>query len=109
MSADGRTARVGFSERVDLRQNFQFMDIFHDKPPFLNGIYELAKVCEIWDEGSAVFLGHPGKGRMARVIGRMRKRNGGEGATSFVIQISGIKETNWEDIGWLRGIICGKT
>lgn len=85
------------------------MDIFHDNPPFLNGVYELAKACEVWDERSAVFLGGPGKGRMARVIGRVQKRSGGGGATSFVIQISGIKEANWDDIDWLRGIICGKS
>lgn len=85
------------------------MDIFHDKPPFLNGLYELAKACEIWDKRSEVFLGDAGKGKMARAIGRMKKRNRGDGTPSFVIQISGIRETNWEDVDWLRGIICGRT
>lgn len=45
---------------------------------------------------------------MARIIGRMKKRNGGEGATAFVIHISNIKEVNWDDVDWVRGIICGK-
>ncbi|RPB16834.1 hypothetical protein P167DRAFT_561812 [Morchella conica CCBAS932] len=63
--------RVGFSERIDLRQNLQFIDIFHEKPPFLNGFYELGIKYRTWEETMAVFLGESGKGKMIRVVGNI--------------------------------------
>lgn len=101
------TARVGFSERIDLRQNLQFIDIFHEKPPFLNGFYELGIKYRTWEETMAVFLGESGKGKMIRVVGSMQQKIGIEGATTFIIKISSISETDWDSVDLTRGIICG--
>ncbi|KAL8956853.1 MAG: hypothetical protein Q9193_005730, partial [Seirophora villosa] len=67
-------ARVAHSERPpgSLKQQFRFADMFcPDKPPFLKGTYGLWKGVELWDLDSKVFLGEKGKGKMARVVGRM--------------------------------------
>lgn len=42
---------------------------------------------------------------MTRIVGRMQKRNGGKGATGFIIQISSIWEAGWNDVDWARGIV----
>lgn len=72
-------ARVSSSTREPgtYKQRFRFADLFTaDKPPFLTGVYTLWRGVELWEHGSRVFLGEAGKGRMARVVGRMRKEEG---------------------------------
>lgn len=55
---------------------------------------------------SSVFLGHKGKGKIARVVGRMKKRDGGSGSTGFSIQILLIWEADWEDVEFFRKVVC---
>ncbi|KAF8534608.1 hypothetical protein BDD12DRAFT_859555 [Trichophaea hybrida] len=99
-------ARVSFSERIENRQNFQFLDLFHDRPPFLSGAFDYWKKCELWGAVSAVFLGSTGKGKTARVIGRMKTKDGGSGRTAFYIQILLIWEAEGNDIQFSRNILC---
>lgn len=73
----------------------------------MNGFYELAIEHKIWEETTAVFLGGSGKGKMVRVVGRMQQKIGSEGATTFIIKISSISETDWDSVDLTRGIICG--
>lgn len=87
------------------KQHFQLADLFTpDKPPFLTGVYTLWRGVELWDHGSKVFLGKAGKGKMARVVGRMRKEEGGMGNWMMVILC--IWQVDWEEVGLAKGVVC---
>jgi hypothetical protein len=104
-------ARVSFSERIENRQNFQFLDLFHDRPPFLSGVFEFWKRCELWDADSAAFLGPMAaathKPKISRIIGRMKRRDGNYWGTGFYMQILSIWEADWDDVLNLKRVICG--
>ncbi|KAL8672854.1 MAG: hypothetical protein Q9168_002692 [Polycauliona sp. 1 TL-2023] len=100
-------ARVSYSERPtgSVKQRFQFADIFSpDKPPFLKGTYGLWKGVSIWDQDSNVFLGEKGKGKMARVVGRIGREEKSRGLEMTVLS---IWEVDWEDVGVCKGHYCG--
>ncbi|RPA96840.1 hypothetical protein L873DRAFT_1201403 [Choiromyces venosus 120613-1] len=82
------------------RQKFQFCDIFLIGPPFLPGEYTVPKACGPWDTDSKVFTGTA----MVRVVGRMNKRNS---TREWILKIENIREVGWDDVGWVKGIICG--
>ncbi|KAI4117823.1 MAG: hypothetical protein LQ345_002009 [Seirophora villosa] len=91
-------ARVAHSERSpgSLKQHFRFADMFcPDKPPFLKGTYGLWKGVELWDLDSKVFLGEKGKGKMARVVGRMVRD---EKTKGLELSMLSVWEADWEDI-----------
>lgn len=91
-------------EPFSSKQHFQFADLFTpDKPPFLTGIYTLWRGVELWDHGSRVFLGEVGKGRMARVVGRMRKEQGGG---NWMMVVLCVWQVDWEEVGLAKGIVC---
>lgn len=97
-------ARVSSSTREpgSYKQRFRFADLFTaDKPPFLAGVYALWRGVELWDRGSRVFLGEAGKGRMARVVGRIRKEEG-----EWVMAILCIWQVDWEEVSLAKGIVC---
>lgn len=57
------------------KQRFQFGDLFTmDQPPFLPAVYSLWKGVPLWDRDSAAFLGKGGRGKLCRVIGRIRRQ-----------------------------------
>lgn len=98
-------ARVVFSEREangGLKQFFQFGDLFTDKPPFLSGTYSLWKGVGLWNVDSRVFIGEKGTGKMARVMGRVKRRERG----GCEIIILSIWEADWEDVETAKGIVC---
>ncbi|KAL8930726.1 MAG: hypothetical protein Q9208_000267 [Pyrenodesmia sp. 3 TL-2023] len=100
-------ARVVHSERPpgSVKQHFQFADIFSpDKPPFLKGTYGLWKGVELWDKDSKVFLGEKGKGKMARVVGRMVRD---EKTRGLELTMLSVWEADWEDVGICKGHYCG--
>ncbi|KAL8909469.1 MAG: hypothetical protein Q9207_000149 [Kuettlingeria erythrocarpa] len=100
-------ARVAHSERPDgsVKQHFQFADIFSpDKPPFLKGTYGLWKGVELWDDDSKVFLGEEGKGKIARVVGRMARD---EKTRGLELNLLSVWEADWEDVGICKGHYCG--
>jgi hypothetical protein len=106
-NVDKEVVRVSFSERHDTKQNFQFLDLFHDRPPFLSGVFEYWRRCELWDTESAVFLGEEGRGRIARLVGRVKKKEGGGvGGTGFFVQILLIGEAGWADVETARKVVC---
>ena len=99
-------ARVIHSERETekgFKQFFQFGDLFTDKPPYLSATYSLWKGVGLWDMDSKVFLGEEGRGTMARVLGRTKKREQGGGCEMVVLS---IWEADWEDVGVAKGIVC---
>lgn len=91
-------------EPGSIKQTFQFADLFtSDKPPFLSGTFTLWKGVGLWDHDSKAFLGEEGKGKMARVVGRMRRRELGRGCEMCVLS---VWECDWEDVGVARGVVC---
>ncbi|KAL9000666.1 MAG: hypothetical protein Q9169_000702 [Polycauliona sp. 2 TL-2023] len=98
--------RVTYSERPvgSVKQHFQFADIFSpDKPPFLKGTYGLWKGVGLWDQDSKVFLGWEGKGKMARVVGRIGRE---EKSRNLEMTVLSIWKANWEDVGICKGHYC---
>lgn len=97
-------ARVVFSSRQangGFKQFFQFGDLFTDKPPYLKGTYGLWKGVGLWDQDSRGFVGEGGKGKMARVVGRIRR--GDEGVEMVILS---VWEVGWEDVGIAKGVVC---
>ncbi|KAL8690705.1 MAG: hypothetical protein Q9224_004344 [Gallowayella concinna] len=96
-------AHVTYSERPagSVKQHFHFADIFSpDRPPFLKGTFGLWKGCDLWDRDSRVFLGEKGKGKMARVIGRIGRE---EKARGLEMTVLSVWEADWEDVGICKG------
>ena len=99
-------ARIIHSERETdkgFKQFFQFGDLFTANPPYLNATYSLWKGVGLWDMDSKVFLGEEGRGKMARALGRIKKREQGGGCEMVVLS---IWEVDWEDVGIAKGIVC---
>ncbi|KAK4984159.1 hypothetical protein LTR66_008589 [Elasticomyces elasticus] len=96
-------ARVtsSFREPESVRQHFVFADLYHTRPPFLIGVYEVWKGVELWDFDSARFLDSNEDGRLCRCIGRM-KRDG----TNWKLSVLNIWEASWEDIEYAAGLHC---
>ena len=91
------------------KQYFQFADIFTDKPPYLNGTYTFWKGVILWDNDSKGFVGEQGRGKMARVLGRIKRKEPGQGNGRGVeMAVLSIWEVDWEDVGVAKGIACPK-
>lgn len=99
-------ARVNFSSRESgtTKQHFQFVDLFHDRPPFAKGILANFKTTGLADSESKVFI-ESSETLMARCLGRVKKdiRNG-----NWLIHIINIRVTDWEEIRWTKRIVCGE-
>ena len=89
------------------KQHFQFGDLFTDKPPYLSGLYTLWKGVGLWDNDSKELAGEQGRGKMVRVLGRIKKKEPRheQGPAVEMIVLS-IWEVDWEDIGVAKGIAC---
>lgn len=96
-------ARVASSWREpdSVKQHFVFSDLFHDHPPFMNGVYELWKGVELWDYESGRFLNPSEQQRMCRCIGKT-KRDG----KKWKFVMLNIWEATWDDVDYAKGIIC---
>lgn len=97
-------ARVTVSRREGRKQHFLFKDLYHDKPPYLEGTYELFDQALLWDLDSKPFLKARGPGILSRVIARM-KREG----QKWRLEILNIWEASWEDVNYVAGIYTGET
>ena len=95
-------ARVTFSSREpgSTKQHLQFADLWHDRPPYPNGLLANYKTTELADSESKVFLSENGK--MARCLGRFKRdvKN-----SVWVLHIINIRETDWEEIRWTKEIV----
>ena len=100
-------ARVVTSSREGYKQFFQFGDLFTDKPPYLGGTYTLWKGVELWDVDSKKLVGDEGRGKMVRVLGRIKRKEPVQGQASGVeMMVLSIWEVDWEDVGVAKGIVC---
>jgi hypothetical protein len=98
-------ARVASSHREEggVKQHFIFADLFHNRPPFLNGVYELWKGSSLWEYDSGRFLATQGtaRERLCRCIGRLKKDE-----TQWVFALLNIWEASWDDVNHVKEIIC---
>ena len=100
-------ARTTYSERDanGLKQYFQFADLFRsERPPFLNGSYDVWKGSELWELDSGRFLGEKGKGQIARVVGRIKRD---KETKAWKMTILSIWKANLEDVDYAKGVIGG--
>ncbi|KAH7346480.1 hypothetical protein BKA65DRAFT_399592 [Rhexocercosporidium sp. MPI-PUGE-AT-0058] len=97
-------ARVTFSSREhgSTKQHFQFADLWHDRPPFPNGILANYKASGLAESESRSFTGAE-QPMMARCIGRLKKDT--KNANSWFIEIINIRPTDWEEIKWTKRIV----
>ena len=105
-------ARVVSSSREasgGYKQFFHFGDLFTDKPPYLSGTYTFWKGVDLWNVDSKTFVGDQGRGKMARVLGRIKRKEPVQGQISGIeMAVLSIWEVDWEDIGIAKGIVCAK-
>ncbi|KAE9970171.1 hypothetical protein EG327_010364 [Venturia inaequalis] len=100
-------AKVVSSHRAanGVTQHFVLADLFHEKRgPFLNATCETWRGSELWeyDCGRLLCADLSGEKKICRAVGRM-KREGGK--WRFVVL--NIWEATWEDVEFVRGIVCG--
>ncbi|KAF1982103.1 hypothetical protein K402DRAFT_341061, partial [Aulographum hederae CBS 113979] len=99
-------AKVDSSHRNpdDSVQHFVFSDLFHDRPPYIYGTYDSWKTTDLWSYDSGRFLdcSPQGKCRLCRCVGRMKREN-----NEWKFVVLNIWEATWEDIEWVKGIVCG--
>lgn len=99
-------ARVTFSSRESgtTKQHFQFFDLWHDRPPYPNGVLMNFKTTSLADVESKVFVDCKEK-KMARVLGIPKKDPKHVGP--WLLEIINIRGTDWEEIRWTRRIVSG--
>ncbi|KAG7006245.1 hypothetical protein G7Y79_00015g038350 [Physcia stellaris] len=86
------------------KQYFEFADLFSpDKPPSLDGVYAIWTGVDLWDYDSRAFIEGKGQGKMARVIGRIKRGDGGKG---WEMNVLNIWEAGWDDVAVVKGVIC---
>lgn len=98
--------RVKYSDRepTAYKQLFELIDLFTpDKAPSLDGQYAIWKGVDLWDHDSRQFLAQDGRGKKARVIGRIKRGKKNEG---WEIGILSVWQVDWEDIGIAKGVVC---
>jgi hypothetical protein len=98
-------ARVNSSHRDEssLKQHFQLLDMYHDRPPYLNATYDLWKDNDLWEKDSRVFLQQSNVKKLCRCIGRMKK----DEHQKLVLQLLNIWEATLQNAEYTKGIICG--
>lgn len=91
---------------TSLKQTFQFGDLFSStSPPFLAGTYMTWRGIGLWDHDSRAFLGEDGKGKMARVVGRIKRLENEDGLKRWEMVVMSVWEVDWEDVGVAKGIV----
>ena len=98
-------ARVTFSSREpnSSKQHIQFADLFHDRPPFPNGVLANFKSSGLAESESKVFIEKEGE-VMARCLGRLKRDVRGECWGLNVLQ---IRPTDWEEVRWTKRVVSG--
>lgn len=103
-------ARVTFSSREadGKKQNFQFGDMFHNKPPFISGVLEKYASSDIQKTESFELITVDKEkredelGQMVRVLGRVKRVIQGRG---YSMDIVNIRKTDWEEVRWTQRIL----
>jgi len=83
------------------KQHFLFSDLFHDRAPRIEGVYDRWKENELWAHDSSQFLSAKGGKRLCRCIGKMKREK-----SMWRITVLNIWEATWDDVEHVRGIAC---
>lgn len=86
------------------KQHFVFADIYHDKPPILEGTFELYNQAHLWDLDSQAFLTTSPSGRLCRAIVKMKRHE----HEKWKLEVLNIWEATWADVD-LAAEICGRS
>ncbi|TKA83035.1 hypothetical protein B0A55_00847 [Friedmanniomyces simplex] len=95
-------ARVTESRREEKpgrHQHLVFHDLYHDKPPYLTGTFDLWGQSRLWELDSRVFLTPKKEGVICRAVARMR-RDG----MKWKLEVLSIWAASWEDVEHVAGI-----
>lgn len=93
-------ARVTESHRERRNQHFFLHDLYHDKSPYLEGMFRLWDQSQLWDRDSRVFLTPQLRGILCRLIAKMKW----DGGAKWALDILSIWEADWEDVNAVAGI-----
>ncbi|KAK8233755.1 hypothetical protein HDK90DRAFT_276216 [Phyllosticta capitalensis] len=86
--------------RPSTRQHFVLMDLFHDRPPYLNATFDTWKGTNLYDSDSTVFTAPSSKPRLCRCTGKLRREN-----VTWRLEILNIWKANMEDAEYVAGIV----
>ena len=78
------------------------MDLFHDRPPYLKGVYDLWKGSELWDAESREFLSAGGEPVLCRCVGKMKRDGKG-----LLLTVFSVRRVSWDDVDHAKAIVCG--
>lgn len=91
---------------TSFKQTFQFGDLFSSaSTSWLTGTYMTWRGIGLWDRDSRAFLGEDGKGKMARVVGKIKRLEKEDGLKRWEMVVMSIWEVDWEDVGIAKGIV----
>jgi hypothetical protein len=98
-------ARVTFSSRDagTTTQHFQFADLWHDRPPFPNGVLMNYRATGLAESESKVFIETDGE-KMARCLGRLKRDT--KSNIGWLLHIINIRTTDWEEILFTKNAVC---
>ncbi|KXT14671.1 hypothetical protein AC579_6401 [Pseudocercospora musae] len=93
-------ARVTCSSRNGRKQYFNFKDLYHDRPPFCDGTFELWDQSNLWDLDSRPFLDASEDSSITcRAVGKMKRE-----AQKWKLDILGIWAADAADVDFAAGI-----
>jgi hypothetical protein len=97
-------ARVGVSTREarKTKQRFHFVDLFHDHPPYLDGVLDNYKVSALQDTESRLLQGDADPSRIIRCLGWLKRVV--DGKPGWIFHIINIRPTDWEEVRWTKKI-----
>jgi hypothetical protein len=81
---------------------FQFADLFHDRPPFVRGELENYQISALQETESKVLLDLNGSPPMVRCLGRLKRAIAGP--PGWMLHIINIRATDWEEVRWTKRI-----
>ncbi|KAH8816050.1 hypothetical protein F5884DRAFT_206453 [Xylogone sp. PMI_703] len=90
-------------ESYSMKQHFKFADLFHERPPFPTGLLLNYKTTGLMEIETNRFL-QTSESVLARCLGTIQKDAKAE---TWSLQITNIRETNWNEIAMTRRVICG--
>ncbi|OJD36698.1 uncharacterized protein BKCO1_1000053 [Diplodia corticola] len=92
--------RWAFREPRSVKQHFIFMDLYHDRPPYLDGTYDGWKGVELYEHDSGRFLERSDRPLTCRCVGKL-KRDG----KSWRLVIASIWEASIDDVEHVLRVI----
>jgi hypothetical protein len=87
-----------------IKQYFQLLDLYHDRPPYLDATYHLWPNSELWDRDSQIFLDQ-NEWKMCRCLGRMKR----DEQQKLIFVALHIWEATWQNVDFVEGITLGES